>query len=79
MSLPEFQPGDLLFHKRIIDTSYALVVGNYDHEVPSKMPPRYERRIALVLIQDKTFIFESLKEKDARMNWQILFRQGIES
>lgn len=69
-----FKPGDMLRHKVKPNQPPCLVLGNYNVEVPSKMPPRYERRVCILLVGPGFSKLESLKELDLMSDWQILFQ-----
>ena len=73
-----FKPGDMLRHKLKSNQPPALVLGNYDVEVPSKMPPKYERRVCILHLGNGAPKLDSLKELDLMIDWQILFRQVVE-
>lgn len=67
-----FKAGDLLCHKVETDAPICLVINNYDHEVPSKMPPVYERRVCLLFSHDGKFRIESPGEMEAMVSWRVM-------
>lgn len=68
----------MLRHKLKANQPPALVLGSYNVEVPSKMPPRYERRVCILYLGNGAPKLDSLKEPDLMMDWYILFRQVVE-
>lgn len=68
----KFKPGDLIHHKFKTELPLCLVIGNYNHEIPSKMPPRYERRVLILSIEKEKIKFDSAKELDLMIGWQLV-------
>lgn len=67
-----FKPGDLIKSKRDPLSPIRFVIASHDIEVPSKMPPRYEKRIFVMFSGEGRLKFESLKEIDALIDFQVI-------